>query len=641
MWIWLGRVVTAANRAVGGLAVDVGLYLLSAGFAWATIDSTLAAHRAWASLAVWGYAAGTAGAVAQLVLRGGARRGRLRAATVTVGAGPGRTPRTAVSAPGRAMLAVGVWGATVAVPLLLQTVQRADGRTGRAQEEVLVIEDGGRRLLDAGTPYLGRAAIAALPDRVRLLGYLPYQPGMTLFGLPRALDPAHAWWSDARVWFALVATAALAGALTLLRRAGAPDDALVRGLQVATVLPICALTLVTGGDDLPVLALCLLALALAATGRLGVAGLAIGAAAALKLFAWPVAVIVGVYAATRGRAAVTRYALGAIGLPLWTLIPSIIINPPAVVENIVTFPLGRGLVTSPAASPLPGYLLAHHLPYGRVVVLVLLALVAAGTVVLLVRRPPRTAAAACVACGLVLLAGMLLLPATRFGYLLYPTALLVWAGSLGGVRPRLADTGDSAGGSLHPGPMTIMARGTTRTAAARATTTSARATGRTVTGRTVTSRTTAGRTVAAAARTGARGRAQADVRILSVIALGGAAGAAARYGLGVTWPDRPGAGFPWTTFVVNISGCLVIGMLIAVLDLLTAAHPLTRPLLGTGFLGGYTTFSTYADQARALVSAGRWGTAVVYVVGTLVTALIAVRLGMLVVRVTAGRRRTA
>ena len=73
---------------------------------------------------------------------------------------------------------------------------------------------------------------------------------------------------------------------------------MVRRLQAATVLPICALTLATGGDDLPVLGLCLLGLALAATAAIRVGRvLAIGAAAALKLFAWPVRWSCCVYAA--------------------------------------------------------------------------------------------------------------------------------------------------------------------------------------------------------------------------------------------------------------------------------------------------------------------------------------------------------
>lgn len=115
------------------------------------------------------------------------------------------------------------------------------------------------------------------------------------------------------------------------------------------------------------------------------------------------------------------------------------------------------------------------------------------------------------------------------------------------------------------------------------------------------------------------------------VALGGVLGALARYGLGVAWPTATGA-FPWTTFVVNVSGCLLIGVLLVRLLEAGAVHPLWRPFLGTGVLGGYTTFSTYAVDARALVADGHAATAVVYVLGTLVAAMAAVQLGVVVGR---------
>jgi fluoride exporter len=130
-----------------------------------------------------------------------------------------------------------------------------------------------------------------------------------------------------------------------------------------------------------------------------------------------------------------------------------------------------------------------------------------------------------------------------------------------------------------------------------------------------------------------------DLRVVVAVAIGGSVGATARYGLSQLWPEPAGQAFPWTTFAVNISGCLAIGVLVAALAELTAPHPLARPLLGTGFLGGYTTMSTYAEQTRALAANGRWGIAAAYVVGTLVGALIAVWLGMLVVRIAAEERR--
>jgi len=127
-------------------------------------------------------------------------------------------------------------------------------------------------------------------------------------------------------------------------------------------------------------------------------------------------------------------------------------------------------------------------------------------------------------------------------------------------------------------------------------------------------------------------------RAVVAVALGGAAGAAARYALGLAFGDRPGS-FPWTTFAVNITGCLALGVLVTGLVELSAPHRLLRPALGTGVLGGYTTFSTYAEQARALVANGRPGLAALYVLGTLVAALIAVRLGMLAVRAAVRLRR--
>lgn len=404
----LSRWTTEANRAAEGLWVDLALYALSTVFALVTIRSNLPPHREWGTLAAGFYGAATGMVVIQVVWWSVYRRAPLRSRTI---------------------LTLLTWLGTTLLPLVVEAVQRAAGQAGRAQDEVGVIEDGGRRLLESGTPYLGRAAIAARPLGEQLAGYLPYQPGMAVFGLPRAA--ATGWWTDARVVFALVTAVALGLALLLLRRAGMPRAALVRALQATTVLPLCALTLATGGDDLPVLALCLLAFALAATGRLSGSGVAVGLAAALKLFAWPVVVILAAHAFTQRR--LRWYAIGAVGLPVLTLIPAVILDRHAVVENILWFPLGKGVVSSPAASPLPGHLIATYVPGGRIVTEILLLGAAAWVVFTLIRRPPRTAAAAARLAGWALLAAILLLPATRFGYLLYPVAFFVWSPAL---RPR-------------------------------------------------------------------------------------------------------------------------------------------------------------------------------------------------------------
>ncbi|HKT05829.1 MAG TPA: glycosyltransferase family 87 protein [Rugosimonospora sp.] len=382
------------------LGVDLGLYLLSALFAGLTaVTATLPPHGAWGRIATAGYAVATLVVLVQLLVR------KLAGGTA------------------RAVLTAAAWAATALLPLVVEAIQRAGGRTDRAQEEVIVVEHGGQRLLDTGTPYLTRAAIAALPPDERLLGYLPYQPAMALFGLPRAIFGT-VWWTDARVWFALVTAVCVGLAAGLLRRAGTAPGPLVRAVQAATVLPICALTLAVGGDDLPVLGLCLLALVYAALGRFGASGLAVGIAGALKLFAWPVALVLLVLAARRGHG--RRYASGALGLPVLVLVPPFLVDPGAAVENVVRFPLGQGLVDSPAQSPFPGHLIAVGVPGGRAIAAVLLVLAGAAIGFWLLRRPPRDAAAAAGVCAVGLLAATLLMPSTRFGYLLYPIAYALW-----------------------------------------------------------------------------------------------------------------------------------------------------------------------------------------------------------------------
>lgn len=89
--------------------------------------------------------------------------------------------------------------------------------------------------------------------------------------------------------------------------------------------------------------------------------------------------------------------------------------------------------------------------------------------------------------------------------------------------------------------------------------------------------------------------------LVCAIAVGGAVGAVARYEVGLALPHG-GRQFPWSTVVVNASGCLLIGVLMVVLSALSAPHRLARPLLGVGVLGGYTTFSTFTVDTRRLVA---------------------------------------
>ena len=117
---------------------------------------------------------------------------------------------------------------------------------------------------------------------------------------------------------------------------------------------------------------------------------------------------------------------------------------------------------------------------------------------------------------------------------------------------------------------------------------------------------------------GARSRA-----VLAAIAAGGVLGAEARYGLATLWPTGAG-GFPVTTLLINVTGCLLIGVLMVLVTEARRGHPLTRPFLGVGMLGGYTTFSGYAVDAQRLLAGGHVATALAALAVTPVLALLAV-----------------
>ena len=103
--------------------------------------------------------------------------------------------------------------------------------------------------------------------------------------------------------------------------------------------------------------------------------------------------------------------------------------------------------------------------------------------------------------------------------------------------------------------------------------------------------------------------------VLAAVALGGVLGAEARYGLSRAL-THPADGLPWSTLAINLTGCLLIGVLMAVLQRLPRPHRLARPFLGTGLLGGYTTYSAFAVEVQQLVREHRPGTAAGYLAAT-------------------------
>jgi len=122
---------------------------------------------------------------------------------------------------------------------------------------------------------------------------------------------------------------------------------------------------------------------------------------------------------------------------------------------------------------------------------------------------------------------------------------------------------------------------------------------------------------------------RAELPVLGAIAAGGVCGSLARYGLARAFPQHRG-GFPWTTLGINTGGCLLIGVLMVLVAEVWTGRRLLRPFLGVGVLGGFTTFSTYAVEIRQLLGAP--GTALAYLAGTLVAALLAVYAGAVATR---------
>jgi fluoride exporter len=113
-----------------------------------------------------------------------------------------------------------------------------------------------------------------------------------------------------------------------------------------------------------------------------------------------------------------------------------------------------------------------------------------------------------------------------------------------------------------------------------------------------------------------------------LIALGGALGSIARYWVGATIINRMGTRFPWGTLAINLSACVVIGFSVTFLTRRADLSPAWRHLVPIGFVGAYSTFSTYEWETLSLIRAGTIPLASVYALGSLVLGLAATWCGM-------------
>ncbi len=286
-------------------------------------------------------------------------------------------------------------------------------------------------LLQHGTPYLPADHIS------HYLEYNPYEPAMAIFGLPAAAG-LHGAAANPRLWMGITAAAILAAAFRLAR----PGSTL-RNTAFAFGSPVLALPLTTGLTDLPVLALLSLTLACAAAHpgrrRVQLAGaIALGAACAIKATAWPALPVIAVMLAARdGARAATRFVVTA-GISMAALVaataPASVTAPAALFQNTVLFPLGFTRYQTPADSPLPGHLLADTGPAGRWAAIGLLCAAILAMAASLVVRPPADVRAAAWRLAVSLALVFTLAPASRWGYFVYPAALLGFLSMTGSGR---------------------------------------------------------------------------------------------------------------------------------------------------------------------------------------------------------------
>jgi hypothetical protein len=311
---------------------------------------------------------------------------------------------------------------------------------GHGEPEVGVVDTAAKTLIKDGTPYRSSQALASTTNPNQ---YNPYLPLMAAFGVPQALF-GQGLLTDPRIWFGVVFLVVFAVAM---RIAGAKDG--FRWALLLTASPIIAFELCVGGTDVPMVAFLCLGFALLwrpQGANLVAAGLALGVASSMKATAWPaLAVAFALLYVRDGQRAAWRFTAVALSVVVVIVGPFAVLKPGSLVKNTILFPLGLASVKSQAASPLLGHVLAQTGVLGHTIVVILLIGSGLAIAVSLVVRPPRDVPAATFRLVLGLSAMFVLAPSTRFGYFIYPAAMVLWL--------LVAQAGRNAVGQPEPEPL--------------------------------------------------------------------------------------------------------------------------------------------------------------------------------------------
>ena len=113
------------------------------------------------------------------------------------------------------------------------------------------------------------------------------------------------------------------------------------------------------------------------------------------------------------------------------------------------------------------------------------------------------------------------------------------------------------------------------------------------------------------------------------VSLGGILGASLRHFLNLYIAERFGTSFPYSTLFINVSGSLIIGFFLTLITERITVDPLWRFFFATGFLGAYTTFSTYTYESALLLRAGEYGPALLYLFGSVLAGMLGVFAGII------------
>ncbi len=317
-----------------------------------------------------------------------------------------------------AAMLISLAGALIAPAIWLLTI-------GPGANETKVLEQAAVGLLHHGTPYLSAAQIAS---QTRVTAYNPYLPDMTIFGLPHALGLPGPLGSPT-VWL-IACSAALI--LLAFRIVGRPDP--VRSSMLAITSPMIAFALAVTITDPPVLGLLFLTFALlgrkARPSPVTGAAILLGVACAMKTTAWLTLPVLVAMLVTRDgvRTAIKFTAITAVTTAVLFVVfaPALLVHPVDLIQNTVLFPLGLTHIATPAASPVPGHLIASAGPDGHKVAIILLIAAGVAIAAWIVLRPPADVKAATWRLAVALTVVFALDPEARFGYFDYPLALCGW-----------------------------------------------------------------------------------------------------------------------------------------------------------------------------------------------------------------------